>query len=70
MEEAVPELAQQATSSGETPTEERRPKPSATTRTVEPVIAPVEEEAPAETGLVDIASILGAFTVTIVRSNL
>jgi predicted secreted protein len=29
-----------------------------------------EEEAPAEGGLVDIASILGAPTVTIVRSNL
>jgi predicted secreted protein len=29
-----------------------------------------EEEAPAEGGLVDIASILGASAVTIVRSNL
>jgi predicted secreted protein len=29
-----------------------------------------EEEAPAEGGLVDIASILGAPAVTIVRSNL
>jgi predicted secreted protein len=29
-----------------------------------------EEEAPAEAGLVDIASILGAPTVTVVRSSL
>jgi predicted secreted protein len=32
--------------------------------------ARAEEEAPAEGGLVDIASILGAPAVTIVRSNL
>jgi hypothetical protein len=30
----------------------------------------VQEEAPAEAGLVDIASIIGAPTVTVVRSNL
>jgi hypothetical protein len=36
----------------------------------EAVAAGVEEEAPAEGGLVDIASILGAPAVTIVRSNL
>jgi predicted secreted protein len=41
-----------------------------TTRTIEPVVAHVEEEAPAEAGLVDIASILGALTVTVVRSIL
>jgi predicted secreted protein len=35
-----------------------------------PAAAAVEEEAPAEGGLVDIASILGAPAVTIVRSNL
>jgi hypothetical protein len=34
------------------------------------VAAGAEEEAPAEGGLVDIASILGAPAVTIVRSNL
>jgi hypothetical protein len=34
------------------------------------VAAGAQEEAPAEGGLVDIASILGAPTVTIVRSNL
>jgi hypothetical protein len=64
MEEAVLESAQQATSTGEppAPTEERRPEPSATTRTIEPVVAPVYEEAPAKAGLVDIADILGAPT--------
>jgi hypothetical protein len=50
--------------------EEGRPEPSATTGAVEPVVAHVEEEAPAEAGLVDIASILGASTVTVVRSSL
>jgi hypothetical protein len=72
IEEAMPESTQQATSAGEprTSTEERRPEPSATTGSVEPVVAHVEEEAPAEAGLVDIASILGALTVTVVRSIL
>jgi hypothetical protein len=37
---------------------------------LEAVAAGVPEEAPAEGGLVDIASILGAPAVTIVRSNL
>jgi hypothetical protein len=70
--EVVPESAQQTTSTGEPPasTEERRPEPSATTGTMEPVVTHVEEEAPTEAGLVDIASILGAPTVTVVRSNL
>jgi predicted secreted protein len=36
----------------------------------EAVAAGAQEEAPAEGGLVDIANILGAPTVTIVRSNL
>jgi hypothetical protein len=36
----------------------------------EAVVEEAEEEAPAEGGLVDIASILGAPTVTIVRSSL
>jgi hypothetical protein len=36
----------------------------------EAVAAGAEEEVPAEGGLVDIASILGAPAVTIVRSNL
>jgi predicted secreted protein len=36
----------------------------------EAVAVEAQEEAPAEAGLVDIASILGAPTVTIVRSSL
>jgi predicted secreted protein len=43
---------------------------SATAAVEEAVAAEAEEEAPAEGGLVDIASILGAPAVTIVRSNL
>jgi hypothetical protein len=42
----------------------------AATAVEEEVAAGAEEEAPAEDGLVDIASILGAPAVTIVRSNL
>jgi hypothetical protein len=38
--------------------------------TEEAVATKAQEEAPAEAGLVDIASILGAPTVTVVRSNL
>jgi hypothetical protein len=38
--------------------------------TEEAAATEVQEEAPAEAGLVDIASILGAPTVTVVRSNL
>jgi predicted secreted protein len=52
------------------PTVERRLEPSATTGAEDPVAAQDEEEAPAEVGLVDIASILGAPTVTVVRSSL
>jgi hypothetical protein len=72
IEEVVPESAQLATVAGRPPasTEKGRPEPSATTRAVEPVVAHVKEEAPAEAGLVDIASILGAPTVTVVRSSL
>jgi hypothetical protein len=42
----------------------------ATVAAEEAVAAGAQEEAPAEGGLVDIASILGAPAVTIVRSNL
>jgi hypothetical protein len=72
VEEVVPESAQQAAVADElhVSIEERRPEPAAITRAVEPVVAHVEEEAPAEVGLVDIASILGAPTVTVVRSSL
>jgi predicted secreted protein len=70
VEEVVPEPAQQATGAGEPQTEERRLESSTTTGTMEPVVAQAEEEAPAEAGLIDIASILGALTVTVVRSSL
>jgi hypothetical protein len=42
----------------------------ATVTAEEAVAAEAQEEAPAEAGLVDIASILGAPTVTVVRSSL
>jgi predicted secreted protein len=42
----------------------------ATVAAEEAVTAEAQEETPAEGGLVDIASILGAPTVTIVRSSL
>jgi hypothetical protein len=59
--EVVPESAQQETSTGESP---------ASTEEGRPVVARVEEEVSVETGLLDIASIHGAPTVTVVRSNL
>jgi hypothetical protein len=72
VEETVPEMARHATVTVEprAPAEERRKEPSVATRTVEPAVAHAEEEAPAEATLVDIASILGAPTVTVVRSSL
>jgi hypothetical protein len=45
-------------------------EPAATTADEEPTATEAEEEAPAEAGLVDITSILGAPTVTVVRSSL
>jgi predicted secreted protein len=47
-----------------------RPEPSTAAGAKEPTAAQAEEEAPTEAGLVDIASILGAPTVTVVRSSL
>jgi hypothetical protein len=52
------------------PAEESRPEPRATTGAGKLVAAQAEEEASTEAGLVDIASILGAPTVTVVRSSL
>jgi hypothetical protein len=52
------------------PATESRPEPSTSTGAEEPVADQAEEEAPAEAGLVDIASILGAPTVTVVWSSL
>jgi hypothetical protein len=65
-------MTQQATRVAEpqVPAEESRPELSATIGSGEPVAAQVEEEALAEAELVDITSILGASTVTVVRSNL
>jgi hypothetical protein len=72
VEEVMPESAQQPSSAGEplASTEERRPEPSTTIRAVEPVVAHVEEEVPAEAGLVDITNLVGAPTVTVVGSSL
>jgi hypothetical protein len=51
------------------PVVEDRTEPAATAAPEEPAATEAEEEAPAEAGLVDIASILGAPTVTVVRSS-
>jgi hypothetical protein len=60
MTEAVPQA----------PVAEDRTEPAAVAAAEEPAATEAEEEAPAEAGLVDIASILGAPTVTVVRSSL
>jgi hypothetical protein len=52
------------------PVAEGRAEPAATSAAEEPVATEAEEEAPAEAGLVDIASILGAPIMTVVRSSL
>jgi predicted secreted protein len=72
VKELLAQLTQQTTRVVEqqVSAEESRPEPSTTTRVEEPVAAQAAEEAPAEAGLVDIASILGAPTVTVVRSSL
>jgi hypothetical protein len=49
---------------------ESRTEPTAAPATKEPAATEAKEEAPAEAGLVYIASILGAPTVTVVRSSL
>jgi hypothetical protein len=72
IEETVPQIAQQTpgTVEPQASAEESRLEPSATTGAEGPVAAEAEEEVLAEAGLVDIASILGALTVTVVRSSL
>jgi predicted secreted protein len=72
VEELVSQMTQRTTRVAEpqAPAMESRPEPSATTGAKEPVAAQVEEEVPVEAGLIDIASILGAPTVTVVRSSL
>jgi hypothetical protein len=52
------------------PVAEDRTEPAATAAAKEPAATEAEEGAPAEAGLVDIASILGAPTMTVVRSSL
>jgi predicted secreted protein len=47
-----------------------RNEPAVAAAAEEPAATEAEEKAPAEAGLVDIASILGAPTVTVVRSSL
>jgi hypothetical protein len=72
VEELVSQLTQRRTRVVEpqAPSVESMPESSATASADEPATAQAEEEAPAEAGLVDIASILGAPTVTVVRSSL
>jgi hypothetical protein len=60
MTEAVPQA----------PVAEDRTESAAAAAGEEPAATEAEEEAPAEAGLVDIASIIGAPTATIVRSSL
>jgi hypothetical protein len=52
------------------PVAEGRTEPAATAAAEERAATEAEEDAPAEAGLVDISSILGAPTVTVVRSSL
>jgi GAF domain-containing protein len=72
VEELVSRLTQLSTTLVELPAPvvENRTEPVVTAAAEEPVATQAEEEVPVEAGLVDIASILGAPTVTIVRSSL
>jgi hypothetical protein len=72
VKELVSRMTQRSTSVVEpqAPAVESRPEPSTTAGAEESTAAQAEEEAPAEAGLLDIASILGAPTMTVVRSSL
>jgi hypothetical protein len=72
VEELVSQLTRQSTTvvDPQAPVVESSTEPAATAAAEGPVAAQAEEETPAEAGLVDIASILGAPTVTVVRSSL
>jgi hypothetical protein len=72
VEELVSQFTQRSTTVVEpqAPVVESRTELASTAAAEEPATAQAEEEAPAEAGLVDIASILGAPTVTVVRSSL
>jgi hypothetical protein len=61
---AVTEVEPQA------PVAESKTEPTADLAAEDPTATEAEEEAPAEAGLVDIVSILGAPIVTVVRSSL
>jgi hypothetical protein len=72
VEELVTQLTHQSTTVVEpqAPAVGNRTEPAATPAAEEPAAIEAEEEAHAEAGLVNIASILGAPTVTVVRSSL
>jgi hypothetical protein len=72
VEELVSRMTQRSTGVVEpqAPAVKSRPELSATAGAEEPAAAQAEEEVPAEAGLVDITSILGAPTVTVIRSSL
>jgi hypothetical protein len=72
IEELVSQLTQRSTAvvESQAPIVESREEPAVAAAAEEPAATQVEGEAPAEAGLVDIASILGAPTVTVVRSSL
>jgi hypothetical protein len=72
VEELVSRLTQRSTTFVEPQAlvVESRTEPAVTAAAEEPAATQAEEEAPAEAGLVDITSILGAPTVTVVRSSL
>jgi hypothetical protein len=72
VEELVAQMIQRSTSAVEpqAPAMENQPKPSTTAGAEGPATEQAEEEAPTEARLLDIANILGAPTVTVVRSSL
>jgi hypothetical protein len=72
VEELVSQLTRRSTTVVEpqAPVVESRTEPAATAAVEGPAAAQDEEGAPTEAGLVDITSILGAPTVTVVRSSL
>jgi hypothetical protein len=72
VEKLVSRLTQRSTTVVEpqAPVVESRTEPTVTAAAEEPAATQAEEEAPAKAGLVDIASILGTPTVTVVRSSL
>jgi hypothetical protein len=72
VEELVSQLTQWSNTivKPQTPIVESRMEPAVTAAAEEPAATQAEGEAPAEAGLVDIASIVGAPTVTVVQSSL